>query len=250
VDHHNNPGWIRMRSSINNVFPTAATILLLVCLSGMAKAHGQGTVIFANLVKGSTVSHVYLPSPTTPGLIQIGNGPTDLPAGTTDWSGWTPVSGGGFSAQLFAANGADAPVDSLSPAFPVTTFHTGTLAGFVNATTATLTGVPIDAEVATVQMRVWDNKGGLISDWASALAQPPGTETIGMSAPLDVYGIGVPPLGIPPTLLGLQSFNLTYNVPEPTAFALAGFGALLLWLASLSKRRDSNQPRRETTPNR
>ena len=83
-------------------------------------------------------------------------------------------------------------------------------------------------------MRVWDNKNGLITDWTTALDQSPGSELMGMSAPINVSpvgGSGAPP----PALFGLQSFNLTYNVPEPSTFAFAGLGGFLLWLARSSK---------------
>jgi hypothetical protein len=165
--------------------------------------------------------------------VQIGNGPSDFPPGTTDWTGWTSVSGSGFTAQLFAADGANAPVNSLTPALPTTTFLTGVGAGFVNVVIATLANAP-PGSVATVQMRVWDNKGGTITDWAQALAQPPGTEILGASQPINV-GPLASPVGVPPPLVGLQSFNLIYNVPEPSLFALAGLGGLLLWSASSRK---------------
>jgi hypothetical protein len=71
----------------------------------MASTYAQGTVEFYNRVPTVVISHVYLPSSANPGIVQIGNGPYDFPPGTTDWTGWTPVSGAGFSAQLFAAPG-------------------------------------------------------------------------------------------------------------------------------------------------
>jgi hypothetical protein len=201
---------------------------LLGAIFAAVRSLGQGTVVFNNRLPGTLVTHVYFPSPANPGLVQSGNGLGDFPAGTTDWTGWTPVGGAQFSAQLFAAAGSGAPMESLAPAFPITTFGTGTFAGFVIAVTARLTGVDDMVSFATVQMRVWDNKSGLISDWAAAVAQPVGTELLGMSAPFNVRYIGGP--GIPPgTLDGLQSFNLTYNVPEPSQFVLFGIGAFLVW---------------------
>ena len=124
--------------------------LLLGC--GRASLLGQGVVNFSNRAVGTVITHVYLPSPATPGLVQIGNGASDFPVGTTDWTGWTPVSGAGFSAQLFASPGADVPVDSLAPGFPITTFRTGAAAGFINPVYATLSGVPIVTDVATIQI--------------------------------------------------------------------------------------------------
>jgi hypothetical protein len=208
-------------------FAVARSVVPALCALNTISATAQGTVLFDTHLPGELISHVYLPLPTSPGLVQIGNGTADYPTGTTDWTGWAPVSGVGFSAQLFAAPGADAPVDSLAPAFPITTFHTGAGAGLVVEVVATLTGVPWFAPVATVQMRVWDNRGGSIPDWTTALAQPAGTELLGLCAPINVANIGGGALPNPPGLDGLQSFNL-YYVPEPSPLALAGCGALLL----------------------
>ncbi len=211
-----------------------ALLLVSGLILGGADALAQGTVVFNNRVLGVVVTHVYLPSAAHPGVVQIGNGPDDTPAGTTDWTGWSLVSGAGFSAQLFAANGAGVPADSLAPAFPITAFRTtDTGAGFIVGTTATLTGVPYFA-LATIQMRVWDNQGGIITSWEAAVAQPAGTELVGTSAPFKVLLNG--PLQPDPSLMGLQSFSL-YYVPEPAPFALAGFG-FLLWLICSTQRRD------------
>jgi hypothetical protein len=89
-------------------------ILAALCVVKAATAPAQGTVYFGNYWLGGA-SRVYLPSPAHPGLVQIGNGPSEKPPGTTDWTGWTLVSGAGFSAQLFGIGGANAPVDSLAP---------------------------------------------------------------------------------------------------------------------------------------
>jgi hypothetical protein len=215
---------------------TINTALLLFAVALAAhRAPAQGTVLFNNRVPGIVITHVYLPSPASPSLVQIGNGPSDLPAGTTDWTGWVPVAGSGFSAQLFAAPGADIPVDSLVPAFPITSFRTGAAAGFLAGTTATLTAVAADAPVATIQVRVWDNQGGTITTWGMAVARPPGTEILGVFPPINLFEIGG--FQTPPALLGLQSFNLIYNIPEPSMLGLCGLAALSFGFAGLMKRR-------------
>jgi hypothetical protein len=217
--------------------------LLSLCTSlGAATALGQGKVEFDTFVKGSLITHVYLPSPANPGLVQIGNGTSDYPVGTTDWSGWAPVSGDGFSAQLFAAPGTNAPINSLTPAFPVTTFHTGVGAGFVNAVVAPLSGV-FPGDLATVQMRVWDNKSGTVNDWGTAVAQPSGTERLGLSLPFEVGPVGGAG-GSSPLMIGLQSFNLAYSVPESSVLTLTGAGGLLLCLAC------RRTPRKNAAPDR
>jgi hypothetical protein len=217
-------------------FHVKSFILQALCVANVASALAQGQVSFNNHAVGEVISHVYLPSPASPGFVQIGNGTADFPAGTTDWTGWTPVSGAEFSAQLFAAAGGGGPVDSLAPAFPITTFHTGAGAGFVVGVFAMMSNVPPLTPTATVQMRVWDNQGGRVPDWATALAQPAGTELVGMSAPINVAG---PFSQIPPALVGLQSFNLTY-IPEPPSLGPAGLGGIVLSIAWLMRRANGN----------
>jgi hypothetical protein len=214
------------------VFFVKSLIVSGLCVINVASALGPGTVWFENpFLYG--LSRVYLPSPANPGLVQIGNGPSERPAGTTDWAGWTPVSGSGFTAQLFVASGSNVPVDSLAPATPTTTFRTGDRAGFVQPVIVSIPGAP-EGSFATVQMRVWDNQGGTVTDWATALAQPAGSELVGASPPINVGPLGGPgPL--PPYLVGLQRFNLTY-VPEPSPFALAWLGAFLVWFVWSKKR--------------
>jgi hypothetical protein len=226
-----------------NLFLAPLTALTGVWFVGIATTFGQGQITFSTHVRDGVISKVYLPSPAHPGLVQVGNGPTDFPPGTTDWTGWTPVSGNGFTAQLFAASGANVPVDSLAPAFPTATFLTGVGAGYVlNDVPTTFSNVYYGA-LATVQMRVWDNKGGAITSWATALAQSSGTEILGMSRPIDITLNG--PTSPLAELLGLQSFNLTYNVPEPSLFAFLGLGGFLLWVANSRKGRPQATPARK-----
>jgi hypothetical protein len=113
-------------------------IAVIVLVTAAATSHGQGTVKFDMNVPGSVVAHAYI---TYSLPIQIGNGPGDYPAGTTDWTGWTPLTGDRYSAQLWAGMNPS----SLQPCFPIRSFGTGAQAGFVVPVTATLTGVPVDA---------------------------------------------------------------------------------------------------------
>ena len=187
--------------SLNELILSACA---LMCPSA---TFGQGTVIFNNHIAGALVTHVYLPSPDPPLRPASGNGPNDLPAGTTDWTGYTPVSGSGFSAQLWAAEGKDRPECALQPATPITTFRSGVAAGFVVGTTATLTGVESGAAAATIVMRVWDNQGGTVTSWAQAIADR--TNLHGESPYFNVSNIGAASGGTPPpVLVGLQSFSI------------------------------------------
>jgi hypothetical protein len=79
----------------------------------------------------------------------------------------------------------------------------------------TLSNVPPDAEVATVEMVAWDNSSGLYPTWTEAReAWTQGPLAAGMSGTLNVSNIGgfVNP---PPVLTGLQSFNLWW-IHQPT----------------------------------
>src|SRR5207237_6347761 len=138
---------------------TLAAVSMACALSVL----GQGTVTFNNRVVGAggVVTHVYGANPGNPSTSQVGNGSTDSPAGATDWSAYTALSGANYFAQLLAANGANQAEASLVPATPTTTFRTGAAAGFVNPVTATLVGVPGDSPAATLEMVVWNNASGL-----------------------------------------------------------------------------------------
>jgi hypothetical protein len=201
-------------------------ILGACALTCAASIFAQGTVIFNNRIASTLITHVYLPNPADTTMYQSGQASTgDFPTGSTSWTGWTPLSGSGYTAQIWAANGASQAESSLQAATPTTTFRTGANAGLLAGTTATLTGVPLDAAVATITLRVWDNQGGTITSWAQALTTTGNAH--GESPLFNLSAIGGQ--GNPaPALLGLQSFNITAIVPEPSTFALAGLGAAAL----------------------
>jgi hypothetical protein len=87
--------------------------------------------------------------------------------------GGLPLSGAGFTAQLFAGP-VGTPESALAP-IATTTFRTGSLAGYV---VAPVSAVAIhDPTIspggqATFQVRAWDNLGGSIQSWDAALASP------------------------------------------------------------------------------
>ncbi len=168
-----------------------------------ASVFAQGTVVFNNRVTGVVVEKVYAED------------------------GTTGLAGTGYTAELWAANGANAVESSLAAATPQTTFRTGAAAGFVTAppTDAVLSGVPKDAAVATLQLRAWDNKGGTITTWSAAeAAWNAGQIAAGKSALFNVNAIGGD-LNTSANLVGLKSFNI-YFIPEPSMFALLGLGTL------------------------
>ncbi len=215
---------------------------LLSTLVTVQLANAQGTVSFSNTTIPPERTHVFAPCPTNPALSLIGNGTSDIPPGTVDWSGFTRIGAGGVAgqygaagtfAQLLSANGANQPESLLTPQSPTTTFRTGGAAGYVAAVTATLNNVPRDAPLATIQMVAWDNSSGIYPTWAEAFpAWVGGLIAAGKGIVVNVTNIGghVNPS---PYILGLQSFNLFF-VPfapptilhQPTNQAtLIGLGA-------------------------
>jgi hypothetical protein len=218
------------RNSFNHK-PMKKLTLITLALTCTAGAFAQGTVIFNNRVIGTVVTHVYGPRASSVTASQIGNGPNDTVAGTTDWTGYTLIgTTGGLGAAttfttLLSANGANVPENLLLPVSQTTTFRTGGAAGNVTGITATLGNVPADAAAATVEMVAWDNSSGLYPTWAQAsLAWSFGLIAAGNSGPLNVFAIGGTQNSAP-SLVGLQSFNIHIIAPEPTSFSLIGLGA-------------------------
>ncbi len=208
---------LKFQSSPLRVHPVSSWVTVivfaLVWLNSPHPACGQGQVVFANRISGTLITHVYVGS----WFSLTGNGPNDFPPGTSDWTGFALATGPTYRAQLLAAPGENAPQSALVPATPSTTFRTGSAAGFVAITTATLHGVPQDAPVATIQMVAWADPQGLYPTWAEAYpAWLMGRIGAGTSNPFNVYAIGGV-LNTPPFLVGLQSFNIMGGYVPPIA---------------------------------
>ena len=99
----------------------------------------------------------------------------------------------------------------------------------VPPTAVALPNVPSDPVTrAEILIRVWDNRNGQITTWAAA-SDPAANIAHGESLPFvvaDQLGGG---LILPPTLRGLESFQL-FSVPEPSVIALGVLGAGCLFL--------------------
>jgi len=203
--------------------------LAVACLT--TSLFAQGTVLFNTHNTSFGISmRVYAPEPGSETIAKYGNTATQIPAGIQTYGG-ALLAGSDWTAQLWAAAGANAAESSLAAALPTTTFRTGSAAGIVNPTTATLTGVPLDAPVATVQLRVFP---ATFATWEAAeaawLADATGTVWIGKSQLLNLEAIGGN-LNTPPLMAGMESFSLVANIiPEPSTFALLGLGALGMFL--------------------
>jgi hypothetical protein len=200
-------------------------IVALIAVGAAASVLAQGTVSFVNSGTGvkAPVYGVETPNNT---VSKTGNTTAGNVAGTQVYTG-ALLNGSGFVAQLYAAAGGGVAEGSLQAATPTTTFRTGSAAGFLAIITTTLAGVPLDAALATVQVRAWDNSSGQYATWAAAeAAWNAGTIAAGKSKTWDLAAIGGQ-ANTPPILKGMESFNLYMKViPEPSTFALLGLGAL------------------------
>jgi len=185
---------------------TIAIVVTTVLLSGV-NALAQGTIFFANRLSAAIFAPVYLSD------------------------GTSPVTGSGYSAQLFAgpAAGSLAAIDSPLP-FRGAGAGAGSWAGFqVTIPTVAPGGV------AALQVRAWNNGGGTAASYAAAVAGglENGQSAVFNSEPL---GGGSPPAAAP-NMIGtanaansMTSFNLSPGtiVPEPSVLALGVLGGLAL----------------------
>jgi len=188
-------------------------IALAIAVSFAATAFGQGELIFNH--RGSGSGQVLLPD------------------------GVTPVVGTTYSGQLYAGAAADAlsPVVDIkgggSAVFPFPAAAApAALHGYVASAnnTVIVPGVGPGSS-AYIQLRVWNNNDGALTDWDSAV----GVSEWGDSGD----ALASSPLGGPnpdpslpaiaaPGLPTLPGFTLNV-VPEPTTWALLGIGALAMF---------------------
>lgn len=160
-------------------------LLVAAMLVSALGAFGQGSINFNNRVttgtpgtpQGPVVAPIFNVDPANPLAHKFGNpttswngtsGPNPVPQGTQTYGG-APLSGTGFTVQLWGAN-TTKPDDQLA-IIASTTFKTLTAAnqqGFLlNPVAAPIvTDTPSDpSQRAKFMLRVWDNRGGTISSW-------------------------------------------------------------------------------------
>jgi len=190
------------------------SILTLVALGAAVSVMGQGIVNFSTRVSGTVIGHVYGSEATQ----KSGNTASETPAGVQTYTG-ALLQGTGFSAELWAANGAGQTEAALSLVTgSLTTFRTGaTLGGTPAPLTLPVPGV-LPGATGTFQIRAWDLSTGATWDLAKIR---------GKSALFDVSSLGDGILTLPADFANFRSFNLT-GVPEPSTFVLAGLGAAAL----------------------
>jgi hypothetical protein len=194
--------------------------LLLTSLVAAAVSSGfaQGNIDVGNHF-GATVwrAPLYGPEPNDPGLSIVGQPPTiGFPTGTTVYSG-ARLQGPGFTFGFYASTtGITADPNSLSLIGTLPFGSTAGTAGFVSTATLNVPGV-LAGNRTTWQIRVWDNAGGTITNYANAVIRA-GTPMID-SAPLG--GIGPGGVFLNPNTAGWTSFNIYANaiVTDPAIMA-------------------------------
>jgi hypothetical protein len=201
-------------------------------------AYSQGSIVFNNRVVGAVVAPIYGVNATAPTVRLHGNATTN--GGSVDYTGVPLLFGSGYSATVWAAAGGTVDQAAFQLLGAATTFRTATtLGGIVQQPVLNLIVPtplapedPNPAKQVAFQMRVWDNKGGTVTDWAAA------SQRIDVASGFsDIFTIGVAasPPNAPQNLLGLTSFSLTL-VPEPGVIAI---GALALGALFLRRRKNS-----------
>jgi len=208
--------------------------LVVACAQG---AFAQGIVRNVNNASGFLKALVYGVDPANPTQPKSGQNASDLPAGSQTYGG-ALLAGSGWTIQLWGTGGTATDASTLSLAVAgQSTFRTGGAAGIWTETAAVINNAPGGAgSHATGQIRVWDNKGGTITDWASAdAAWRAGTIAAGTSPLFGIDNLGDGGSQLPPLMMNLVSFQLT-QVPEPSTIALGLAGGLgLLFLRRRNK---------------
>lgn len=200
------------------------SLLILTTMIAVASAFGQGTVRFSNVPAD-------LSSPPDREVrFAVGaNNPTLSPFVTNG----APVNNVGttsYRAQLYygSSTATEGSLIAVTTAPAVFRASTGTPQGAWAAGNRTMVGF-IVGDTVTLLVRVWDNQ--FASSWEAAQALGAGyAGYLGQSLRFQ-YAIPTDPLAPLSafTMANFQGFTIG-AVPEPATFALAGLGALSLFL--------------------
>src|ERR1041385_1648036 len=126
------------------------TILLAFAVIGTFAHSGQaqGTLNFKNLAGSVFRAPLYGPEPALPGLLKTGQSSDGIPLGTQVYGG-PLIAGTGYSVTFYAAAGQNVTdlalfqlPTSATAGTVITTFRTGSLAGFFPNTTVLYDNVP------------------------------------------------------------------------------------------------------------
>jgi len=92
------------------------TLILAISLAGAAGAYAQGTVNFSTFVSGTLQVAIYAPQTGAAGTAEVtGNSSTDIPSGTTVYTGGTIGGASTGSGSTGYANGANFTAQLYAP---------------------------------------------------------------------------------------------------------------------------------------
>jgi len=150
---------------------------------------------------------------------QQGNDANNDNPGSASYSG-TPL-GAGYDLELLAGPAGTALANlTVVPGSLVTTWNTGSAAGYWNSTT--LASIPGVTTTASVAIAAWNNEGNTITTLAGAQATP--NDPWGISAVATTSALGFGSQQPPFLPAGVTSFSLGVT-PEPSTIALGVVGA-------------------------
>jgi hypothetical protein len=205
-----------------------ACVLTFLFVLAEVASHAQGSLSYFNYTGGvgKGEKYVYKPDPVNPTVAKAGGA-------LSDYAGFTKIEGTGYTAELWYALGPDLPEDSLRPVpGSQVGFRTGSTAGIINGKSKLDIVGTFGGDWVTLQLRVWNNEGGKISDWQQATERGKSRTFNHLLA--GVAADGSPHLGTGSIVNGLTYFSLA--VPEPSGVLLAGVTAGL-FARSLKRRR-------------
>jgi hypothetical protein len=202
------------------------TFLTLLLAASTVGAFAQGTLQFANNFAATATdplfrAYIYGPETADPTRELHGNSALGSPVGTQVYTG-ALLLGTGYTFALWGGSSADGLTQVATTGFRTTT------GGLTPAASiATIPNVP-GGGIATLQVRVWDNRGGTVDTWAKVLADP--SVARGSSEIFQSRALGGGTI-TPPNMYGWVGFNIHTVVPEPSTIALGvlGLGSLLLF---------------------
>jgi len=202
------------------------TLLTIAVLALTVSSFAQGTLYVGNNFFGRFRAPIYGPELASPGTSISGQSSLGLPSGDAVYSG-PLLQGTNFTFAVYYG-----PSFVIDPGqltlLTTTTFRTAAgdvlPAGLIYSYDVVVPGI-LPGETAKLQVRVWDNDGGLFNSWDRASTK----EQSAMFSSLPLGGL-IPGGGIlhNPEMTGWTSFGLTVAIPEPKTFVLAGLGAAAL----------------------
>ncbi|MBL9168220.1 MAG: hypothetical protein JNN07_10805 [Verrucomicrobiales bacterium] len=195
------------------------TLLSFLLTLAAIGSHAQGSLTYTSSPGGvGKEKYVFKPDPANPTVAKVGGA-------LADYAGFSKVDGTGYTAELWYALGPDLPETSLRPVpGSQVGFRTGATAGLFNGKSKLDIVGTFGGDRVTLQLRVWNNEGGKISDWEQATERGKSRtfnhELAGVAADGSIH------LGTGSIFNGITHFSLAVPEPSGVLFALLSVGLL------------------------